>query len=103
MDKRRLKKLTVLVPEILLRRAKRATKSGATPTVRKGLELLAARDAYDQLLKMRGRVKFRLSWQEMRGEERSVPIRARWSRFSLATLDGTSSRLPRPCVRAGLF
>lgn len=69
MAKRRLKKLTVLVEEDVLRKAQRATRSGATPTVRKGLELLAARDAYDQLLKMRGKVKFGLTWQEMRGDE----------------------------------
>ena len=69
MGKEQTQKLTVIVPKDLLRRARRATKSGATPTVRKGLELLAARDAYDQLLKMRGRVKFSLTWQEMRGDE----------------------------------
>ena len=56
-------------PRRLLRRAQKATKAGATPTVRKGLELLAAHDAYDDLRKMRGKVKFGLTWQEMRGEE----------------------------------
>ena len=69
MAKADMKKLTIVVPRETLRRAQRATKAGATPTVRKGLELLAARDAYDHLLKMRGRVKFSLTWQEMRGEE----------------------------------
>jgi hypothetical protein len=37
--------------------------------VRKGLELLAAHDAYEGLQKMRGKVKFGLTWQEMRGDE----------------------------------
>jgi len=69
MAKERMKKLTILVPEDLLRRAQRATKSGATPTVRKGLELLAAHDVYDRLLALEGKVKFGLTWQEMRGEE----------------------------------
>jgi hypothetical protein len=69
MAKERMKKLTILVPEDLLRRARRATKSGATPTVRKGLELLAAHDVYDRLLALEGKVKFGLTWQEMRGEE----------------------------------
>jgi hypothetical protein len=69
MAKERMKKLTILVPENLLRRARRATKSGATPTVRKGLELLAAHDVYDRLLALEGKVKFGLTWQEMRGEE----------------------------------
>jgi len=64
-----MKKLTILVPEDLLRRARKATKGGATPTVRKGLELLAAQDVYDRLLALEGKVKFSLTWQEMRGEE----------------------------------
>jgi hypothetical protein len=69
MAKEQMKKLTILVPQDLLRRAQRATKKGATPTVRKGLELLAAQDVYDRLLALEGKVKFGLTWQEMRGEE----------------------------------
>ena len=37
-----MKKLTILVPEDLLRKATQATRVGATPTVRMGLKLLAA-------------------------------------------------------------
>ncbi len=69
MAKTRLKKLTIMVPEDLLRRAKKATLSGTTPTVRKGLELLAAQEAYDRLLKMRGKGGFSMTWQELRGDE----------------------------------
>jgi hypothetical protein len=69
MAKDRLKKLTILVPEDLLRKATEATGEGATPTVRMGLKLLAARRAYDRLLGLQGKVKFSLTWQEMRGEE----------------------------------
>jgi hypothetical protein len=69
MAKQLMKKLTIMVPNDLLRRAQRATKQGATPTVRKGLELLAAHDAYEGLRKLQGKVKFGLTWQEMRGEE----------------------------------
>jgi len=69
MAKDRMKKLTVLVPENLLRKATEATRVGATPTVRMGLKLLAARRAYDRLLDLQGKVRFSLSWQEMRGEE----------------------------------
>lgn len=69
MAKARMKKLTILVPEDLLRRARKATKSGATPTVRRGLELVAARDLYDRLLKLRGKGGFSMTWQELRGEE----------------------------------
>ncbi|MBZ5542300.1 MAG: hypothetical protein LAO07_01305 [Acidobacteriia bacterium] len=69
MAKPRMQKLTVMVPSDLLRKAKRATKAGATPTVRKGLEILATQDVYDRLLKMRGKVKFGMTWQELRGDE----------------------------------
>ena len=69
MAKQQMKKLTIMVPKDLLRRAQRATKTGATPTVRKGLELLAAHDVYDRLRALEGKVKFSLTWQEMRGEE----------------------------------
>ena len=64
-----MKKLTILVPEALLRKATAATKTGVTPTVRTGLMLLAARRAYDRMLALQGKVKFSLTWQEMRGEE----------------------------------
>jgi len=69
MAKERIKKLTILVPEDLLRKAREATRLGATPTVKMGLKLLAARRAYDRLLELQGKVKFSLVWQEMRGEE----------------------------------
>jgi hypothetical protein len=67
MTKDRMKKLTVLVPEGLLRKATEPTGARATPTVRMGLKLLAARRAYDRLLNLQGKVKFSLTWQEMRG------------------------------------
>ena len=69
MAKQRLRKLTILIPEDLLRRAQRTTKAGITPTMRRGLEVLAAQDAYEGLRKLRGKVKFGLTWQELRGEE----------------------------------
>jgi len=69
MRKERMKKLTVLVPVDLLRHAKEATKDNATATVREGLKLLAARRAYDGLLALRGKVKFGMTWQEMRGDD----------------------------------
>ena len=69
MTNSRMKKLTILVPADLLRKATEATGVGATPTVRIGLKLLAARRAYDRLLHLQGKVKFSLTWQQMRGEE----------------------------------
>jgi len=69
MAKKRVKKLTILVPEDILRKAMRVSKSGITPTVRMGLKLLAAQDVYDRLLALRGKVKYGMTWQELRGEE----------------------------------
>ena len=69
MAKTRMKKLTILIPEDLLRKATEATREGATPTVRRGLRLIAARQAYDRLLGLQGKVKFSLTWREMRGED----------------------------------
>ncbi len=69
MTKDRMKKLTVSVPEELLRKARRASKDGITPTVRKGLELVVRQDVYDRLAKLRGKIKFGMSWKELRGKE----------------------------------
>ena len=69
MAKERMRKLTILIPEKLLRKARRVSKLGITPTVRKSLELLAAQDAYERLLKMRGKGGFSMTWQELRGDE----------------------------------
>jgi hypothetical protein len=69
MAKNRMRKLTVLVPDDLIRRATQATRQGITPTVRRGLQIIAAQEAYANLRKLRGKVKFGLTWQELRGEE----------------------------------
>ena len=60
------RKITVHVRGDLLERAQKAARAGVSETVRKGLELLAASEAYDQLLKMRGKVKFSINLSELR-------------------------------------
>jgi hypothetical protein len=52
------RKITVEIPPELLKKAQQASGKGITQTVRAGLELIAASRAYDQLLKMRGKVRF---------------------------------------------
>lgn len=61
-----LKKLTIEVPADLLERATTASGQGVTPTVRRGLELVAAGGAYGRLRKFRGKVKFRVNLSELR-------------------------------------
>jgi hypothetical protein len=64
------RKITVHVRSDLLERAQKAARAGVTETVRKGLELLAASEAYDGLLKMRGKVKFSVDLSELRQDRR---------------------------------
>jgi hypothetical protein len=63
-------KITVHVRKDLLARAQKAAKAGISDTVRKGLELLAAHDAYEGLRKMRGKVKFSIDLNELRKDKR---------------------------------
>jgi len=62
------RKITIEVPEDLLAKAQQATGSGITQTVRTGLQLVAASQAYDRLLELRGKVKFSLTWQELKDD-----------------------------------
>lgn len=52
------RKITVELPEELLKKAQRASGMGVTQTVRSGLELLAASDTYARLRQFRGKVRF---------------------------------------------
>jgi hypothetical protein len=63
-------KLTVEVPTDLLRRARKSTGEGVSATVRKGLELVAARRAYEELRSLRGKVRLSLKVDELRQDRR---------------------------------
>lgn len=60
------RKITVEVPSDLLRRAQKSTGQGVTGTIRRGLELVAARKAYDDLRRLRGRISFSIDLDEIR-------------------------------------
>ena len=60
------KKVTVMLPEDLLARALKASGEGITPTLRKGLEMVAARDAYQGLLKLKGKFDLKIDLKESR-------------------------------------
>jgi len=62
----KLRKLTVEVPEDVLERAVSATGQGITPTIRRGLELVAASRAYARLRSLRGKVKFSIHLPQLR-------------------------------------
>ena len=55
-----------MLPEELIERALEATGEGLTPTLRKGLELVAAKDSYRALLKLKGKFDLKLDLDEAR-------------------------------------
>jgi hypothetical protein len=65
-----LRKITVLVRSAVLAKAQKAVRAGISETVRKGLELLVTSEAYDQLAKMYGKVKFSVDLSELRQDRR---------------------------------
>lgn len=67
---RAARKVTVEVPDELLRRAQESTGAGVTATIRKGLELVAASRAYDELRGLRGRVRLSINLRELREDRR---------------------------------
>jgi len=62
------RKITVEVPAELLRKAQRASGSGVTQTVRAGLQLMAASQAYDRLRQFRGKVRFSRSVEQLKDD-----------------------------------
>jgi hypothetical protein len=61
-------KITVEVPPELLAKAQRASGSGITQTVRTGLQLVAASQAYARLRQFRGKVRFSRTFVELKAD-----------------------------------
>lgn len=64
------RKVTVELPERLLREAQESTGEGVTATIRRGLELVASRSACESLRKLRGKVPFSVDLRELREDRR---------------------------------
>jgi hypothetical protein len=62
------RKITIEIPEELLEKAQHATGSGVTQTVRTGLQLVAASQAYARLRELRGKVRFSLTLAELKSD-----------------------------------
>ncbi len=60
------RKVTVELPGELLRQAQRTTGAGITATIRRGLELVAAGRAYEELRKLRGKVALTIDLEKLR-------------------------------------
>ena len=65
----KLKKLTLQVPNDLLARATQATGEGITPTIRRGLELVAASGAYQNLRLLKGKIKLDIDLEKLRRDK----------------------------------
>ena len=63
-----VRKVTIEVPEDLLEKAQQATGSGITQTVRTGLQLVAASQAYAQLRQARGSFRFSRTLAELKDD-----------------------------------
>ena len=63
-----LKKVTIELPEELLEKAQQATGSGITQTIRCGLQLLAASQAYAHLRQARGSFRFSQTVAELKDD-----------------------------------
>jgi len=61
-----MRKVTVMLPKDLVDRATKASGLGITPTIRKGLQAVAASDAYERILRRRGKVRFSIDVDELR-------------------------------------
>lgn len=65
-NKPQIKKITLNVPTDLLEQALKVGGENLTQTVRRGLELIAAKEAYKGLRQNKGKVKFSLSLEELK-------------------------------------
>ena len=61
-----IKKVTVHLPVGLVKKAQKATGTGLTDTIRRGLELVSAEDAYETLRSLRGKVRFSMDLSTLR-------------------------------------
>jgi hypothetical protein len=62
------RKITTEIPEELLEKAQQATGTGITQTVRVGLQLVAASQAYARLRELRGKVQFSRTSDELKSD-----------------------------------
>jgi hypothetical protein len=59
-------KVTVMLPTALVQKALKASGEGLTPTLRRGLELVAAKEAYRGLLKLKGKFPLSQDYEQVR-------------------------------------
>lgn len=65
-----VRKITIQIPADLVRKAQKSTGEGVTATIRRGLELVAAGHAQEELRRLRGKVAFSIDWKKLRADRR---------------------------------
>ncbi|MGD0655754.1 MAG: hypothetical protein ABSA16_15560 [Thermoguttaceae bacterium] len=60
------RKVTIMLPEELIEKAMKASGEGLTPTLRRGLQLVAAKEAYCGLLKLKGKFDLGLDYEQVK-------------------------------------
>lgn len=66
----RVRTVTVELPADLLRRAQKSTGDGITSTIRRGLELVTAGEAYRSLHRLKGKVSLSIDLDTLRGDRK---------------------------------
>ena len=69
MQTSRAQKVTVHIPQHLLQAAIAVTQKNITDTIKFSLEEIARKQAYDNLRKSRGKIKFSINVNKMRDDE----------------------------------
>jgi hypothetical protein len=64
------RKVTVFLDPELLRKAQKRTGQGVTATIRHGLQLVAASEAFERLRALRGKVAFSIDLRTLREDRR---------------------------------
>ncbi len=64
------RKITIELPEVLVKKALKASGEGLTPTIRKGLELITAAKVFEDLRRWRGKYKSSVSLARLREDRR---------------------------------
>jgi hypothetical protein len=62
------RKITIEIPAELLEKAQEASGTGITQTVRAGLQLVAASQAYARLRQLRGKVRFSRTLAQLKAD-----------------------------------
>ena len=65
------RKITVMLPELLIKQAMDASGAGLTPTLRKGLEMVAAKSTYEKLLALKGKFALDIDLDTLRKDRKT--------------------------------